>query len=207
MDGALATLGAFFLTSLAIEITPGPNMAYLAFVGVSRGWAAGLMAVAGVALGLLLLGAVVGVGLGSLILENRFIYQTLRWGGAAYLLWLAYDAWREGRAPLGDQSMPPGLWLFFRRALITNLLNPKAAVFYVTVMPAFIVEGRSLIWQTTWLVLVYALAATMVHAAIVLASGTLEPLFRRPDLRRRAGVVSALALVAVAVWLLMKTAG
>jgi threonine/homoserine/homoserine lactone efflux protein len=92
-------------------------------------------------------------------------------------------------------------------ALITNLLNPKAAVFYVTVMPAFVFKGRSLIWQTTWLVLIYALAATMVHAAIVLASGTLEPLFRRPDLRRRAGVVSALALVAVAVWLLMKTAG
>jgi threonine/homoserine/homoserine lactone efflux protein len=207
MDGALATLGAFFLTSLAIEITPGPNMAYLALVGVSRGRAAGLMAVVGVALGLLLLGAVVGVGLGSLILENRLVYQTLRWGGAAYLFWLAYDAWREGRVALGDETMPPSLWLFFRRGLITNLLNPKAAVFYVAVMPAFIVEGRSLLWQTTWLVLVYALAATLVHVGIVLASGTLEPLFRRPELRRRAGILSALALAAVAIWLLLKTAG
>ena len=70
MDPALATLGAFFLTSLAIELTPGPNMAYLALVGVSRGRTDGLMAVAGVCIGLAVLGAIVGVGLGSLILDN-----------------------------------------------------------------------------------------------------------------------------------------
>jgi len=106
MDGALASVGAFFLTSLAIELTPGPNMAYLALVGVSRGRSDGMMAVAGVALGLLLLGAVVGVGLGSLILENRAIYQGVRWGGAAYLVWLAYDAWRDGQR--GSQAVTTG---------------------------------------------------------------------------------------------------
>jgi threonine/homoserine/homoserine lactone efflux protein len=206
MDGALALLGAFFLTSLAIEITPGPNMAYLALVGVSRGRGDGLMAVAGVALGLLLLGAIAGVGVGSLILENRFIYQALRWGGALYLIWLAWDAWREGQAELEAETMPQSSWLFFRRGLFTNLLNPKAALFYVAVMPSFVVPDRSPLWQTTVLVLVYVVAATLIHAGIVLAASTLEPLFRRRGLRRRAAVVSVLALVAVAIWLLMKTA-
>jgi threonine/homoserine/homoserine lactone efflux protein len=207
MEGALATLGAFFLTSLAIEITPGPNMAYLALVGVSRGRAAGLMAVAGVALGLLLLGAVVGVGLGSLILENRLIYQTLRWGGAIYLVWLAWDAWREGREDLSERPMAETAWVFFRRGLITNLLNPKAALFYVAVMPSFIAAGQPIMGQTVTLVLIYVAAATLIHAGIVLASSTLEPLFRRPALRKWAALVSAVTLVAVAIWLLVKTAG
>ena len=207
MEGALATLGAFFLTSLAIEITPGPNMAYLALVGVSRGRAAGLMAAAGVTLGLLLLGAVVGVGLGSLILENRLIYQSLRWGGAVYLIWLAWDAWREGREHLSERPMAETGWVFFRRGLITNLLNPKAALFYVAVMPSFIAAERPIMGQTVTLVLIYVAAATLVHAAIVLAASTLEPLFRQPALRRRAALVSAVTLVAVAIWLLVKTAG
>ena len=207
MEGALATLGAFFLTSLAIEITPGPNMAYLALVGVSRGRGAGLMAVAGVALGLLLLGAVVGVGLGSLILENRLIYQTLRWGGAVYLVWLAWGAWREGREDLSERPIAETAWVFFRRGLITNLLNPKAALFYVAVMPSFITADQPIMGQTVTLVLIYVAAATLVHAGIVLASSTLEPLFRRPKLRKWAALVSAVTLVAVAIWLLVKTAG
>jgi threonine/homoserine/homoserine lactone efflux protein len=206
MDEALTLFGAFFLTSLAIELTPGPNMAYLALVGVSRSRTDGLMAVAGVALGLLLLGAIVGIGIGSVILENRIVYQTVRWGGAAYLLWLAYDAWRDGQRAAGDQPMLDNGWLFFRRGFLTNLLNPKAALFYVTVMPSFVDPERSLIWQNVWLTLLYVLAATLVHTAIVLAAGTLTPLFEMPKLRRWAGVFFALALVAVAIWLLMKTA-
>ena len=207
MDGALASVGAFFLTSLAIELTPGPNMAYLALVGVSRGRSDGMMAVAGVALGLLLLGAVVGVGLGSLILENRAIYQGVRWGGAAYLVWLAYDAWRDGQRDVVVDEIFDRSWLFFRRGFVTNLLNPKAALFYVTVLPSFIEAGRSTASQTTWLVLVYVTAATLVHTAIVLASSVLAPLFQRPQLRRQAGMFFALTLIGVAIWLLLKTAG
>jgi threonine/homoserine/homoserine lactone efflux protein len=98
-------------------------------------------------------------------------------------------------------------WVFFRRGLITNLLNPKAALFYVAVMPSFIVAGQPIMGQTVTLVLIYVAAATLIHAGIVLASSTLEPLFRRPALRKRAALVSAATLVAVAIWLLVKTAG
>src|SRR5215204_2269682 len=90
---------AFVLTSLIIEMTPGPNMAYLAVLGASRGRIAGFAAVLGVALGLALLGAVVGLGGGSLILNNPFVYESLRCAGALYLCWLAYDCWREARLP------------------------------------------------------------------------------------------------------------
>src|SRR5438552_14375138 len=81
-------LVAFVLTSLIIEMTPGPNMAYLAVLGASRGRLAGFSAVFGVALGLTLLGVTAGLGAGSLILDNRVAYETLRWAGAIYLCWL-----------------------------------------------------------------------------------------------------------------------
>src|SRR5690606_6802479 len=97
-------------------------------------------------------------------------------------------------------------WVFFRRGLITNLLNPEAALFYVAVLPSFLDADRPITGQTVVLVGIYVLAATLIHAGIVLAASTLEPLFRRPALRRRAALVSALMLLAVAVWLLLKTA-
>lgn len=199
------TLVAFFLTSLAIELTPGPNMAYLALVGVSRGRRDGFMAVLGVAFGLAVLGALVGVGLGSLILENRIVYETLRWAGAAYLVWLAWDGWQEAQREAEATALPDRPLTYFWRGFVTNLLNPKAALFFIAVMPGFIASGKPLLGQTTTLVLLYVLAATLIHAMIVLLASTLQPFFARPDLRRMAALVFAVALVAVAIWLLLKT--
>jgi threonine/homoserine/homoserine lactone efflux protein len=198
------SLIAFFLTSLAIELTPGPNMAYLALVGVSRGRRDGFMAVLGVALGLALLGALFGVGLGSIILENRFVYEGLRWAGAAYLVWLAWDGWREARREIGMADLPDRA-TYFRRGFVTNLLNPKAAVFFVTVMPGFIDASRPPAGQTALLVAIYVAAATLIHAAIVLLAATLQPLFTRPSLRQGAALVFAVALAGVAIWLVLKT--
>ena len=99
-------LVAFILTSLIIEMTPGPNMAYLAVLGASRGRLAGFFAVLGVALGLALLGIAVGLGGGSLVMNNRVAYESLRWAGALYLCWLAFDSWREARRPI--EAVPVG---------------------------------------------------------------------------------------------------
>ena len=72
----------------AVQVTPGPNMTYLAVLGASRGRIAGFAALLGVALGLAFLGIAVGLGAGSLILNNRVAYESLRWAGAVYLCWL-----------------------------------------------------------------------------------------------------------------------
>ena len=199
------TLLAFFLTSLAIELTPGPNMAYLALVGVSRGRRDGFMAGLGVALGLALLGALVGVGLGSVILESRTVYEILRWAGVAYLVWLAWDGWREARREAVAADLPDRAFIAFRRGFVTNLLNPKAALFFVTVMPGFIAPDDPLLGQTALLVAVYVAAATIIHGAIVLLAASFQPIFSQPRLRRAAALVFAVALVAVAIWLLLKT--
>jgi threonine/homoserine/homoserine lactone efflux protein len=195
-------LWEFALTALIIELTPGPNMTYLAIVSVSNGWRAGFATVAGVALGLAIVGLIAAFGVAALIQSSDALYEALRWAGVIYLLWLAYEGWRGGEADEG----PPSDRRSFRRGLITNLLNPKAAVFYVAVLPNFVEMGRPVVTQTLILSAVYVTIATAVHGLIVLLGGSMASLLTNPvreTLIRRC--LSAL-LAIVAIWFAWSTA-
>lgn len=197
-------VAGFALASLLIELTPGPNMMYLALLSASEGRRAGLAAVAGVALGLTLVGLATALGVSALILQQPLAYQTVRWAGVGYLLWLAYDGWR-GAEQAEDQGGPgESLSRYFRRGLITNLLNPKAAMFYVAVLPGFLPEGAGVVDAVT-LSAVYVAVATVIHAAIVAAAGSAQVVLQD---EARAKVVRrglAIGLVGVAVWVVIKT--
>jgi len=203
---AETTFLGFFAAALLIELTPGPNMAYLAILAAGRGVRPGLAAVAGVALGLLLVGAASAIGAAALISQSRIAWQTLRWAGAAYLLWLAWEGWRGGahdRAVAYNEAEARTLFL---RGLTTNLLNPKAYLFYIAVLPRFTSEaGGSLFVQLLALSLVYVSVATAVHAAVVIGANWLRRLLiddvGMTRLRRLLSVLLAL----VAVWLLWET--
>jgi threonine/homoserine/homoserine lactone efflux protein len=202
----LETVAAFALTSLVIELTPGPNMGYLAVLSLDRGRSAGLAAVGGVALGLALLGIVAGLGAGTVISETRWIYEALRWAGVGYLLWLALDSYREAQKPAeGGEPTLRGLAGYFRRGLITNLLNPKAALFYVTVLPNFVDPTRPVLQQSALLTAIYVAVATAVHAALVVAAGTLQPVLASSRMRKGAGIAAAILLVGIAIWLAFAT--
>jgi threonine/homoserine/homoserine lactone efflux protein len=203
------SLAAFALTSLVIEMTPGPNMAYLAALSLSQGIRAGLAAVGGVALGLSVYGAVAALGLSAAIDNSPLLYEVLRWGGVVYLLWLAWEAWANEAetAPekAGDPDVGPGQ--AFRRGLITNLLNPKAAVFYVAVLPDFIQVGKgSIVTQTLGLSALYVGIATLAHLVIVMLASRLQNVVQTPDKRRSIRRVLAVALAAIAVWFAFSTA-
>lgn len=201
----LETLLPFILTAFVIELTPGPNMGYLAVLSIDRGRRAGLAAVAGVALGLLLLGLAAGFGLGSIISETRWLYETLRWGGVAYLVWLAWDSYREAQKPLQDNGGERNLMGYFGRGLVSNLLNPKAAVFYIAVMPNFISVDAPAGRQSLVLTLVYVAVATVVHLGIVVLASTLQPLLASERIRSRAGIGFGLVLLGIAIWLAITT--
>jgi threonine/homoserine/homoserine lactone efflux protein len=192
----------FLLASLILELTPGPNMTWLAILAMTEGRLRGLQAVAGIALGLALLGAAGALGVSSIISASRLAYEVLRWAGIAFLLYLAWDGWR-GEAT--DKEGGGGRSAFLR-GLIANLLNPKAAIFYITVLPAFVVAGNSVGMQTAILTAAYVAVATLVHATIVLLAAQLRPLLVEPRRSKIARRVLSLALVAVAVWFGFSTA-
>lgn len=197
---------AFALTCLLIELTPGPNMATVAALALAYGRAAGLAAVAGVALGLALSGLAAAFGLAALIQEVPAVFAVLRYAGSAYLLWLAYDAWRN--ADEAEEGVEAGRTLssLFVTGLMTNLLNPKAFVFYLAILPGFIVpRPEGVIGQTLALIAIYVAIATAIHTAIVLAAGAARSaLAAGPGLVRVRRVLAVL-LAGVAVWMFIAT--
>lgn len=189
-------LGPFLLAALLIELTPGPNMAWLALVTASRGRRAGLAAVAGVTLGLsayLLAGS---LGAAKALAQAPWAYQALRWAGIGYLVWLAWEAF-DARAAAGPSAQ--AATQAFRRGLTTNLLNPKAALFYLAVVPAFVrPDHGAASCQIFLLGLIHLGVSILVHGAIVLAAAGVSGRLAGGGLIDRR--LSAAALLAVAAW-------
>jgi threonine/homoserine/homoserine lactone efflux protein len=198
-------LPAFVLASVLIELTPGPNMAWLAMAAATEGRAKGFAAVVGVALGLAAIGIAGAVGAAELVQSSALVYETLRWAGIAFLFYLAWDGWRDGGSETGADAHD-GYGRFFRRGLVTNLLNPKAAIFYVAVLPAFIDPSGAVLGQTLVLTAVYVAVATGIHAGIVGAAGFLTPILTNERRERFARRALSLMLAAVAVWFAFSTA-
>ena len=116
MQSFLATVPSYILTCVVIEVTPGPNMAYLAIVSAVHGRRAGWAATAGIALGLLALGIAGAFGLAAIILQSSVVYEALRWCGVAYLLWLAWEGWSEADGASHEiAAQAAGNVAFFRR--------------------------------------------------------------------------------------------
>jgi threonine/homoserine/homoserine lactone efflux protein len=200
MSGGLL---AFILTCIVIELTPGPNMAYLALLSADRGRAAGAWAVLGVALGLVALGLLAVAGFGTIVSTHPLLFEMLRWGGVAYLFYLAYDAWAASRSPAAQGETGGGPGRYFARGLVNNLLNPKAALFYVTVLPGFADPSRSLAIETARLGAIYVAVATLIHAGVVGLAGTAERWLDDPMRRQAAGLGFAGLLSMVAIWVLL----
>ena len=201
---ALPTLLRFTLTALLIELTPGPNMGYLAIVAAHRGRSAGLTVIAGVTLGLVVYLAATVAGVAQGAFDNRYVYETLRWSGVVYMVWLARDAWHP--ATMTNAPEPPlQRARLFARGLLANLLNVKAAILYVVLLPAFL-DGTqgSLPLQALILGSVHLVIATTVHCGIVVAAARSQTYFtnRRSEWLSRS---YAIALLAVAGWLAWST--
>ncbi|MEI4486149.1 LysE family translocator [Frigidibacter sp. MR17.14] len=192
------TLAAFVLASALIELTPGPNMAWLAVVAATEGRRPGFAAVAGVALGLGTIGLAAALGAAAIVTASPVLYHALGWGGVLYLLFLAWDGWRSAGDGVGDTRVSTAR--AFRRGLVTNLLNPKAAVFYLSVLPAFLPGPEG----TLTLTAAYVAVATAIHAAIVALAGFARALLEDPVSEARARRLLSLSLVPVALWLAFK---
>jgi threonine/homoserine/homoserine lactone efflux protein len=197
-------LFGFALAVLLIELTPGPNMAWLVALAVSEGRRSALAAISGIAAGLTLNAAISVLAASFILRQSDLLARSIALLGAAMMVWLAWEGWR-GAGESSTSTMPSETRRrSFLAGFAINLLNPKSTLFLVTVMPQFVPGGQPTYFQALGLGAVSVGIATLVHLALIAAAGPLRPILL--DERRAVPVrrLLALAMLGVAAWFVWK---
>jgi len=180
----LPNLLAFALVSLGLVLTPGPNMVYVVSRSISQGRMAGLISLGGVALGFVFYMVCAAFGITAIIMAVPFAYDALRFGGAIYLLYLAWQALKPGgHSPFQVRELPKDSpRKLFLMGFLTNLLNPKIAMMYLSLLPQFIsAEKGQVLMQSLVLGFTQTVISVSVNAMIALGAGSIAIfLTRRP---------------------------
>ena len=172
----------FALAALVLVLTPGPNMVYCVSRSLTQGPRAGLLSLAGVVLGFIVHLLVASLGLTALLMAVPMAFDVIRVAGALYLLWMAWQAVRPGgTAPFQPRALPhDGPRKLFVMGFMTNLLNPKVAMFYLSFFPQFLHPERG-----HWLLQCLALGAIQiavsggVNALLVVGAGRVSRFLNR----------------------------
>ena len=202
------TLAGFALVALGMVCTPGPNMIYLLTRSIMQGRLAGFISLLGVVLGFVVYMISAALGVTALLLAVPFAYGMLQWAGALYLLWLAWNAVKPGARsvlqPRQDLAVD-GPGRLFAMGFLTNLLNPKIAVLYLSLLPQFIDPARGHVLQQGILLGMVQIAVSFsVNLTIVFAAGTLARWFAtRPSWLKVQRWIMASVLAGLAVRLVM----
>jgi threonine/homoserine/homoserine lactone efflux protein len=171
-----SSLLAFTLVSLGIVLTPGPNMIYVISRSITQGRSAGLISLGGVALGFVVYMLCAAFGITALLLAVPYAYDALRFTGAAYLIYLAWQALKPGgRSPFHVKTLaidsPRKL---FAMGFVTHLLNPKIAMLYLALLPQFIdPNAGSVLTQSLLLGAIQIVISLCINAGIAMAAGTI----------------------------------
>lgn len=194
-----------FATFLAITVvlilTPGPIVTLVIATSAGKGLRAGLVTVAGTSTGNAILLAVIAFGLSWILGNATYVFEALRWGGAAYLIWLGLQAWRgSGRsAPVAEARQ-----IHFWRGLLVALSNPKTIAFFTAFLPQFIDPRLPAGPQLA------AMCAASVAIAVVgdtgwaVAAGLGRAWFMKPSRTKLLGRLSGLTLIGGGLWMLSR---
>ncbi|MBO9710376.1 MAG: LysE family translocator [Caulobacter sp.] len=167
---------AFTLVCLGMALTPGPNMIYLVSRSICQGRWAGIVSLVGTAAGFIVYLVCASLGITALLMAAPIAYDILRFGGALYLLWLAWQAIRPGGAsPFQVRELPKDSPAkLIGMGFLTNLLNPKAAMLYLSLLPQFIDPHHGqVLTQSLALGFTQIFVSLSVNGCICLAAGTI----------------------------------
>lgn len=183
----LATFLAFGTIALGMVLTPGPNMVYLVSRSIGQGRMAGLVSLLGVACGFVFYMLCAAFGITAIVMAVPYAYDAMRLAGAAYLAWLAWQAFTGRSTAFAPRNLPRhDAARLFGMGFLTNLLNPKIAAMYLSLLPQFIdpaagsVLTQSLALGTTQIAISIAVNAMIVLGAAQVAMFLAgRPLFAR----------------------------
>jgi threonine/homoserine/homoserine lactone efflux protein len=191
----LATLAPFLVAALALNLTPGADMTYVIARGLGQGRGAGISSAFGIAAGSFLHSVFAAIGLSALVLHSELAFQLIKYAGAAYLLYLAWKAWRSSNeaAEIAERR-PAGLGRIFVEGALTNLLNPKVALFILAFLPQFVDPAKgNVAGQILFLGLLFNIGGTAVNLAVACSASAARGLVKGSP--RFAGLMRRLSAI------------
>jgi threonine/homoserine/homoserine lactone efflux protein len=186
------SVALFCLAALALLAIPGPAVLYVVVQSAEQGRRVGLASVAGIHLGTLVHVAAAAVGLSALIVASAVAFSTVKYAGAAYLIYLGVRKLLERSPAEEHEPARESLRRAFARGAVVNILNPKTALFFLAFLPQFIDTDRGGVWsQALVLGLLFMVLGVVSDSLYALAAGTVGGLLRRKRraLRYGSGVV------------------
>ncbi|GAA2332738.1 LysE family translocator [Streptomyces kunmingensis] len=200
----LTLLPAYLAAVAIITITPGPDAAYITAVALERGPRAGLLSATGMALGMVVHVTAAALGLAVLLRSTPVALMLVEAVGGLYLAWLATTTIRSSRkTPTAHSGTPPGRQVL-RRAVLTNLLNPKTVLFFAAFLPRFTSPEQGPRWlQLLTLGLIFLVVGLLWDSTIGLCAGRLgRQLLRGPRTAMTVNVVTGTTFAVLATFLL-----
>ncbi|MFN3402341.1 MAG: LysE family translocator [Ferrovibrio sp.] len=201
MDPVSAII-AFSIAAALLTVTPGLDTALVLRTATVEGPKPAMAAGAGISTGVLAWGVLASVGLGAVLAVSEIGYQLLKYAGAAYLFWLGAQMLRNAIRPKRAGSIEPeisvaarsGNW--FWRGVMTNLLNPKVGIFYVSFLPQFIPATMPVVPFSAGLAAIHGMMGLAWFAAIVLATRPFSRLLQRQAFTRTVDGLTGSVLIA-----------
>jgi threonine/homoserine/homoserine lactone efflux protein len=198
----LHLLMVFFSTSVLLALSPGPDNLFVLAQSVRNGRNAGFFVTFGLCTGLLVHTAAVALGLAALVRASAWAFTLLKYIGAAYLLYLAWQAFRTGTAACDSASaVSLSKGNLYRRGIVMNITNPKVSLFFLAFLPQFADPARgSLVLQFFLLGGVFIMATVLVFGMISILAGGLGERFRdSPFVRKTVNRIAGAVFVGLAL--------
>lgn len=188
----------FLAITVILILTPGPVVTLVISTSATKGVRAGLITVAGTSSGNAILLLAIALGLNWVLSHAVYLFELLRWAGAAYLVWLGIQAWRHAGQV---QSVSPGHHVHFFRGFLVALSNPKTIVFFTAFLPQFVDPALPAAPQLAVMCVVSVLMAVLSDSCWAIAAGMGRAWFMKPARAKLLGRASGLTLLGGGIWL------
>jgi threonine/homoserine/homoserine lactone efflux protein len=171
-----AAFGLFLFATITLNLTPGPDTLYVIARSAGQGRRAGVVSAMGIGAGTIVHITAAAIGLSALLMSSAIAFDLVRFAGAVYLLYLGIRTLtgRTNQVHAG-RAAPLGIGRVFRQGVITNVLNPKVALFFLAFIPQFVDPARgSVAWQFVLLGGIFDISGTIVNTVVALAAGSIS---------------------------------
>jgi threonine/homoserine/homoserine lactone efflux protein len=169
----------FIIAGLTLNVTPGPDMMFIITRSVSEGSRSGIVSAFGIAAGSIIHTLAAAFGLSTLLLAVPTAYEIIKYAGAAYLLYLGFKILvNRQNQEVCSELKPVKMRSVFFQAMLTNIFNPKVALFFIAFLPQFVNTGSDITFQLIFLGLLFNLNGTIINIIAAVTSGRLGKMIK-----------------------------